>query len=342
MQEQLLDLMRNVKGVSEKTRKTYVSSLERLIMHVKMKKGLIGVITSPDSVVRILDASSLSLQTQRAYIAAVVALFKHVPDDVLASLLPASTLEALRKRWVILLRERTEEAFTKYGTMAASKHQRDNYIPWEDWILTRDAMIHKAKVAPLTDVAVRDAALLLAMLTYIPPVRADFNMVKIVNESDKTDETPNRIIVHQDGGMTLQLTEFKTAGPKFKMIVSPFPKELVDVVKSAMDARRELWTMPGPRFVRVQKQNVQPWTWLFVSPISGRPYQDADVGSDYMRKLLRQAFGGNKRVGFNLARHAFINGLDFNKLSTNEMRSIAMRMGHSIEQQLQYRLLNVG
>lgn len=347
--------MQQVTGIAEKTRSTYVSSLERLEANVPDKRGLVGILLAPERAYQTLQQRELSLQTRRAYMAAAVSVFKHVPEKVLRPLLmlmPMSTktksnnkdaLEDLRSRWIVLLRRQTEDAFSKYGTMNASKHQRENYIPWDEWIRVRDATLVKARSAPLGDVAICDAALLLAMLTYIPPVRADFNMVRIVREND-TEKAKNRIVVAQDGSMKLVLTEFKTAGPKFERIESPFPSELTKVVEWALAKRRTLWTTPGPRADRVASasasasKSIQPWTWLFVSPVSGMPYENADVASGHMRSLLRLAFGGSKLVGFNLARHAFINSLDFNKLSPNDLKSIAARMGHSIDQQQQYRL----
>jgi hypothetical protein len=248
-------------------------------------------------------------------------------------------MDDLRSRWVVLLRRQTDDAFAKYGTMNVSQHQRDNYVPWSEWIRVRDVTLAKARTAPIGDVAIHDAALLLSLLTYIPPVRADFNKVRIVYDDEKNSEK-NRVLV-SDGGnaMTLELTEFKTAGPSFERIVSPFPPELSQIVMWALERRRTLWTHPrSARSEKVQKTGVQPWLWLFVSPVSGAPYENADVGSDRMRTLLRHAFGGEKLVGFNLARHAFINSLDFNRLSPNELKSIAERMGHSVAQQQQYRL----
>jgi hypothetical protein len=343
MEAQLLATMREAKGVADKTRSTYVSSLERLAANVPDKKrGLLGVLCAPERVYRALQKLELSLQTRRAYLAAAVAVFKHVPAEDLERMLKLKkdALDALRTRWVVLLRRQTDEAFSKYGTMNASKHQRENYVPWDEWIKVRDATLAKARAAPLGDATVRDAALLLAMLTYIPPVRADFNKVRIfhVNGNDENEEA-NRILVAPDGTMRLELTEFKTAGPKFERIESPFPPELAKVVEWAMARRKALWTATGtPRADRVLKTGVEPWRWLFVSPMSGAPYENADVGSGHMRSLLRSAFGGTKLVGFNLARHAFINHLDFNELSPNELKSIAARMGHSVDQQQQYRL----
>jgi hypothetical protein len=337
--------MQQATGIAEKTRSTYVSSLERLEANVPDKRGLVGVLLAPERAYQTLQQrGELSLQTRRAYMAAAVSVFKHIPDKVLAPLLKTRSKEAvedLRRRWIVLLRRQTDDAFSKYGTMNASQHQRDNYIPWEEWIRVRDATLVKARAAPLGDVAICDAALLISMLTYIPPVRADFNKVRIVREAEaeaEAEEARNRIVVSQDGSMKLVLTEFKTAGPRFERIESPFPSELTKIVEWALAKRRTLWTTPGPRADRAVYQGVQPWTWLFVSPVSGMPYENADVASGHMRSLLRLVFGGSKLVGFNLARHAFINSLDFNKLSPNDLKSIAARMGHSIDQQQQYRL----
>ena len=349
--EAILQDVQKVTGIADKTRSTYVSSLERLAANVDDKRGLVGVLRAPEKAYEALQKRDLSLQTRRAYLAAAVAVFKHVPAASLALLMrpprgkaiAAEAMDDLRLRWVQLLRRQTDDAFSKYGTMNASEHQRENYVSWDEWIRVRDATIAKARAAPLGDAAVCDAALLLAMLTYIPPVRADFNKVRIVTVSssdgkEEAKEAKNRVLIDAQGAMTLELTEFKTAGPKFERILSPFPPELAQFVDWALARRRALWTAPGPRADKALRTKAEPWRWLFVSPVSGLPYENADVGSGYMRSLLRLAFGGSKLVGFNLARHAYINSLDFNKLSPNELKSIAARMGHSIDQQQQYRL----
>ena len=122
------------------------------------------------------ETKPLSSQTLRASAASVVALFKHAPKLTSSIKGHEEGLEG----WQELLKESTEVAHAKYEDIQPSERQKEAHIEWSDLIAVRDRLIkafREGKKDPAG--APDDAYLVLSLLTYIPPSRADWGAVRI-------------------------------------------------------------------------------------------------------------------------------------------------------------------
>ena len=118
----------------------------------------------------------LSDQTLRASAAAMVTLFKHASRLTSKIKGHAAALEG----WQELLKESTEIAQVKYDDIQPSERQKEAHIEWSDLIAVRDRLIkafREGKKDPAG--APDDAYLVLSLLTFIPPSRADWGAVRV-------------------------------------------------------------------------------------------------------------------------------------------------------------------
>lgn len=218
------------------------------------------------------------------------------------------------------------------GKNKGTPEQRKNMMKWEEVLEAREGMKKGGQ-----------DHLLMCLHTMIKPVRADFDRIKIYRAEDMGEErkkiceaikegtsaeemnqmkkeaklTPPNFMVQEDGeGMTIYMTEFKTANV-YGAWSKRAPAELEEVVKKSLTAR------PREYLITTKK---------------GEPYQDGDDYAQYASGVMKRACKKDK-MGVTLMRRIYITSLDHNKMTHNEKQEVAREMMTSVIQVDKYRTL---
>lgn len=157
----------------------------------------------------------------------------------------------------------------------------------------------------------------------LPPARADFNKVKIFNNtpptSEQVKEYPNHLIITSKPtyNMKLVYNEFKTKSRKLQVYEKHLPDNLIQVIKNSL------------------KQN--PREFLIVSEKTNEPYHKPNSFTQHVKRVLYKVF--NKTMSINTLRHSFVNSVDMNTITPQEKEQLAKEMMHSPEMFDRYRLV---
>lgn len=285
--------------LSETSKKNYVARLKRLadITH----RDPAWLVDNCNETFDFLDEADIDEpQTLRAYVNAVLAVYKYNPE-----LKEQHKLEY--EKWRDKFKEVDKVTEHKYMTLQASDRQIEVYEPWSVIVKKRESL-DKDSVEYL----------LLSMYTMIEPSRADMNKIKIWNkeptEQQKVAE-PNYLIVKANG-MTLVYNEFKSKSKRLQKYENELPPQLQKVIRRSLQ--------------------LNPREYLIVSPRSGEPYHNAHSFTSYFDRMLNRIFG--KKVTINTLRHSYINSLDMNKITPLEKEQMAKNLMHSVSTFEKYRL----
>ena len=270
--------------ISETTKKVYHDRLKKMQEELKLPPN--RLIRQPTKVIDWITKHSPEPQTQKSYLAAILALFKHVPN-----------LKEKEPRKYQLY----TDAFNKLKTLLdetakenkATQKQEEGLVPWEEIISTRDK---KEKGS--------DIRLLLSMYTYIPPVRSDFDKIYIYTTKPQTITHPNYITLYDPP--QLILTEYKTAktmGP----LTSPLPAELVDEINASLTKHPREWLFLD-RFNQPYKKPASFTKWVnrnllvaFNKPLTISLIRHAYISQlDFNKLTIKEKETIGKRMGHNL------------------------------------------
>ena len=283
--------------LSQVTKRLYLERIKYMMLHHKV--DVFTLLRNPQKYVPWILEHFDTLATQKSYISAVLAIFRHN--------------EGLKQQeqkhydaWYAAFQEIHSQIDERYKRNEPSDRQTQGYVPFEEIVTKRD-QLEKGSYERL----------LLSMYTYIPPLRADLNRVRIY----LVPHVPTSI--HEENYMTLDekqktaklvLKEFKTATSQ-----SHYEKELPTPLVSEILANLDK----------------DPRDYLFQDR-TGAPYRASSYNKWANRTLLR-LFGRNLTIS--LIRHSFINTLDFNALTVHEKEMIAKDMTHTVGTQDRYRLI---
>jgi hypothetical protein len=236
-----------------------------------------------------------SYKSQRAYVIAVLALFKYN-----ASLKDKHTDSF--KTWTKYYEELTAQLNKDIESNKPSEKQQEGYIPFDEFKKKREELPEGS-----TD------RLLVAMYSLIPPMRADYNKIKIYHGKAPRGKTePNHIVLGKNPHLVI--SEYKTAN-RYGTHEMDIPPELeADILDSLEKIPRE---------------------WLFETR-NGNPYTATEF-TRYASRAFKRIFG--KPITIGLVRHMYVNTLDFNKMTTGELENVAKSMKHSMDLQNRYRLI---
>ena len=282
--------------LSQVTKRVYLERIKYMLTHQKV--DVFTILRNPQKYVTWIKENFDSLATQKSYISAILAIFRHN--------------EGLKQQeqkhydaWYAAFQEIHAEIDERYKRNEPSERQTQGYVPYEEIVKKRDEL-EKGSIERL----------LLGMYTYIPPLRADMNRIRIFN-------TPSSSAIKEDNYMVLDeknktgklvLNEFKTASSAHQ-----YEKELPTVLVQEIMANLE----KDPRNYLFQDRN-------------GSPYR-ASSYTKWANRTLYRIFGKNLTIS--LIRHSYINTLDFNTLTVQEKEAIARDMAHTVGTQDRYRLI---
>jgi hypothetical protein len=278
--------------------------LERLRTMVKeFDTNVYWIITHPDEVLPWILKKSEVLSTQKSYIIAILAVFKH--NDGLKS-----QHDKYYNTWFTKFSELDKAINDRYKTNEPSERQLNAYVKFDDIVKKRDS---------LDDGTFEK--LLLSFYTYIRPLRADFNLVRIYNSLDelpKNNEKENYIVFENKHNATLYLHEFKTQR-SHNELKKELPNELIKQLQLSLTKK--------------------PREWLFIDKF-GNPYKAANSYTRWANRTFQKLF--NKPLTITMIRHSYISSLDQNVLTTREKEEIAKEMAHSRGMQELYRFVDKG
>lgn len=177
-------------------------------------------------------------------------------------------------------------------------------------LLTFEEMRNKVKTLPLGS----ESRLLLAIYTMIPPVRSDYGRLKIYYDRVPRNPETNYIVLNAEEAK-IHIADHKTSNTN-GVILQTVPHDLF------MEITEHLQFHPEKKYL-FEGRNGEPFNKNSFVKHTGRRFMEI--------------FG--IPVTVNTLRHAFINHLDFNRLSIQEKENIALQMGHSLSMQDKYRIL---
>jgi len=246
------------------------------------------VLASPDKSMTALEPLELTPATKHAYISAAVGYILHC--------VPPEHRHQFKDKWLAVQKENKKPIEERVINQEPTANQVKNAVSWKQLLEAREA---------------HPDNLLLAIYTYIPPVRADYNRVHLLKEGSAIPKGENYILMGSEYKLVLQ--EFKTA-KTYTKIEHIFPEPLQKVLDKSLKS--------------------QPRDYLFVSPLTKEP-QTAARFAEWAGQVLTRLLG--KKTNLTALRHAFVHTLDYN-MPYKELKAITNGMGHSVERSMLYKL----
>ena len=272
-------------AVSDETRRSYALK-QAFAVRVVGARSFEDMVARPERSVAKLRAHYGSTATLRQMLTAVL-----------------SGARALEKapEWRKFHAELSREiASQKHGVLTPEMAAK--YVCWDKIVeAAAAARGHSTLVESLETV-------LLAMVTALPPKRADFGDLSINGSSG------NRLVLPRRGDATLILTEFKTSKAHGEL-VERCPARLTSVIRKSLGA----W----------------PRSRLFVAA-DGRPMSPSAYGAFVRRAMARRV---GKPVGLTMLRHIYISDVVLGGDPGAKDAAAAASMLHSTKQQRSYLVL---
>lgn len=283
-------------NISQTSKKVYLERIKVLLQ--ENKADIFTILQNPKKYVGWIQERYESDQSRKAYISGVLAVFRHnqgLKDQEKDAYL----------QWYKAFEEVHGRIEEKYKRNEPSKKQQENYVPFSQIVATRDTLS-----------AGSNERLLFSLYTYLPPLRCDFNKVRIYKGALPSEEEREKNYIHMNGKeATLYLNEYKTKNKKSEDYVKKLPEALVEEIRTSLQEN--------------------PRSWLFMDA-NGTPYHPKSFTKWANRVFARHL---KKRMTISMIRHAYINSLDFNKITVAEKEAIAKDMAHTVGTQDRYRLI---
>jgi hypothetical protein len=247
------------------------------------------VLDSPDKAMKALEALSLTPATRHAYLSAAVGYILHC--------VRLDHQDRYKATWITLQKDNQKPIRERYDNQEPTANQVKNAVTWEQVLKTRDA---------------HPDNLLLAFYTYIPPVRADYNRICLVDSDDHIPKNENYILLGKEYKLVLQ--EFKTANT-YNRIEHILPEPLKKVLDKSL--------LEKPRKVLFTTTSSEPMTAAWFA--------------EWAARTLTRLIG--KKTSLTALRHAYTHTIDYNQ-PYKKLKAITDGMGHSIRSSMLYRSKN--
>jgi len=299
--------------LSPVSKRVYLTRLRTILSETG--KSVFHVVTRPTEYLAWVSKWSDAPATQKSYITAILAVFRH--NEGLKEQQAAAYEE-----WYTAFQEINGTIDERYKNNEPSARQKEGYVPYAEIVAKRDALPEGG-----------DDRLLLSLYTYLPPLRCDFNRLRIYDADPAAASAPaakdaaaaepaelNYIVLPRraSGGANvalLVLGEFKTRAHHAEPLRKELPEGLTEQLRLSLHAR--------------------PRDWVFTDR-GGGPYS-ATSYTKWTGRALARLFG--RPLTVSLIRHSFINTLDMNTLTVAEKEKIAHDMAHTVAMQDRYRLI---
>ena len=201
--------------LSDVTKKIYRDRIQ--FWEKETEKTIFFVVTHPAQFLPLLEKKwAESLQTQKSYVAVILALYRYNPDL-------KTKHKAAYTKWYQKFQELHKSIEEKYVNNSASDKQMAGFVAFPDIVAKRDTLTSGSQ-----------ERLLVSMYTYIPPLRADFNRVAIYRKKvPEQNPEDNYILLDPSQPSKLVLNEFKTK-KKLSTIENILPDALVAEIEASL------------------------------------------------------------------------------------------------------------
>ncbi len=312
------DIIHNSKSINDTSKNYYISRLNKLTNDIFKEKyhskgeikyrtcSINKIIINPDIFIKNLDEyhqkkfnKIMGSHNKDSYVVSIKSIFNHNSD------LKNNNIDLFNK-WDVVHNTVREPIENKYLSNEPDEKQKKAYIPYEEIIKIRDLIEHNFKNT--------QKRLLLFMYTEIPPMRGDYDKLKIYyNDEDVIDEGNYIILLDKDSQIILN--EYKTA-KKYKKYQAYIPDKLLDEILKSL--------------------KLQPRNFLFTGQ-KGNVYDSKGTFIKWANRTLKSILNNNY-ITLSSLRHIYISRRDL-MLETKsglEQKKIADAMGHSVAMQKRY------
>jgi hypothetical protein len=284
----------NTLKLSISSKKSYDNSLDRWISAFNKKVDIDYIINNSAESLNILKKCKDIKNTftnHHLFISAIVAYIEH-------ELLDKGGYVDRLAGWKLIQKENNSPQNKRYLTGAPTELQKNKQYPWSKILEIRDSL------------DIGSTKILLAMYTYINPVRADYYSCKLCDDEASVPLTDNYIMMKGDSWKVV-LQDYKTH-KKYGKIELIVPEEL--------------------KLLLVEYIKLSPKNYLFENE-NNKPFTRKTF-STWASRRLKEVFNGSETLTG--IRHSYTSTLDYNG-GLSGLSSIAERMGHSVWTQRQYR-----
>jgi integrase len=207
-----LETLHATSHLSDVSKRVYMERWKVLMQ--AHQKDVFTIITHPAVYIAWIRTTYESPSTQKSYLSAVLAMFRHNEG-----------LKEQEKKAYLTWYEAFQEVHNgidaRYKRNEPTAKQTEGYVPFADIVAKRDTLARGS-----------EERLLLSFYTYIPPLRCDLNAVRIYRGTLPEAPEANYVWLQPDGA-TLKLTEFKTSGSmKYERAL---PQELITELETSLE-----------------------------------------------------------------------------------------------------------
>lgn len=293
-----MDAIIEAETLSDSSKTQYLEKLTTLSKLVG--KPLDYILDNPHRVRAIIERRYQCALTQRAFVAAVKAVFHYNPH------LKESKADKY-DQYTEFQNQMSQAVTDRYMAAEPSDKERQNWVPWNE-VLARERELAASEFGSYDH-------LLLAMYCLIEPLRQDYGALRILIEREPHEgATGNYLVLTRDASAgKLVLNTYKTA-KKYGRYERALPENLLAIIKANLLAN--------------------PRAYLFVDE-NGEPYRKSNSFTQFSNRTLKRLFKKNFTVS--LMRHSHISNIDFNASTPGELFQKSRNMAHSISTQQLYR-----
>ena len=235
--------------LSSVSKRVYLQRLKVLMQELHMNIAML--ISTPQEVIEWIRKTYSSEQTQKSYISAILAVFRHNKGL-------KEKEQSAYKVWYEAFASIHNTIEERYKHNEPTQKQKEVYVPFADIIRKRDELPRGSF-----------ERLLFAFYTYLPPLRCDFNRVHICYDS-ASDKEKNYITLHKDGTCgTLVLQEYKTQKSKeaFQKIL---PVELCNELRESLALHSREWLFVDKKGQPFSAKSYTQWANRTLAKVLGK------------------------------------------------------------------------
>ena len=245
------------------TKRTYLERLRFMIQNTKTELG--EILTNPKKYLIWVKEHSTSLQTQKSYISAILAVFKHTPEM-------KKTKQTYYYEWYQGFKEIHKQIDHRYKLNEPSEKQKKAYVAFQDIIKKRDELQKGTK-----------ERLVLSMYSHLPPLRSDFNEVFIYKEKPTKPQHANYIYLDSQTP-TLILTEYKTVR-KNDSFEKEIPKELYNEIQDSLKKEPRDWLFMDRDGKPYKENSYNRWVNCTLKKLFDKPLTISLIRHSYINSL---------------------------------------------------------
>jgi hypothetical protein len=304
--------IKSANGLSDASKTSYLKQLRQALKLIQPQYHLIlGDPSTSNATLKLLvEKQSISQNTARSIIAALLSLFKHVPESIWMR----GEKARLQTEWASILEEHNKKVIDWTEQNLLSPREEEGWVSLKEW-QAKEYELRSAEPGSYRH-------LLVAFHVLMTPLRGgDLSLVQFVTPTDpladETKKDTKDVLTWSgpDKPSRLLIRSHKTR-KSFPVLVRELSKDLRSVVAMSLKLhpKRE---------------------YLFMSS-AGKPWSRSAFLA-WKTRTLHELF--SRPVTTNLARHAYVTSKKTQNESIASQRKDASEMGHSLKTHNEYRKL---